>query len=264
MAVSYLAEKLHSWGRRIHDPAFRPELVRRLKRQALRLIGQDKSTVRADLWCQEKAISTQEALMALGYESVAFPNSDIQPVLDDAESRVQKHLQKHYIGPANLELLYTICVQKKPMSVLETGVAHGWSSLIILLALQNRKGAKLISNDLPPTYSFAEDYVGIAVPENLRRQWDLRRAADHEGLTKIKQEGHRFQLAHYDSDKTYHGRLFGYDIIWTMLEPGGILISDDIVDNHAFKDFCAMNDLDPLVIWDQAHEKYEGLVVKPA
>ena len=43
-------------------------------------------------------------------------------------------------------------------------------------------------------------------------------------------------LCHYDSDKSYYGRVYGYPLLWDSLKEGGIFISDDIQDNLAFKE----------------------------
>lgn len=260
MSLPYLMEKLKSWAGRVGDPAFRPELGRRFVRNGAELLGLDKSTIPSTAWCAVRAVSLDEAYTRMGLEKAPFP-PDVQMALREAEIRVQNHLQKRPIGPANLELLYTLCLHLKPDMVVETGVAHGWSSLIFLLALEGN--GRLVSNDLPPTSSFNEDYIGIAVPEGLRVRWDLRRAADREGLAAIAAEGCRFQLAHYDSDKTYGGRIWGYNALWDMLEPGGILVSDDIGDNHAFADFCASKALEPVVIADPERGKYQGVLAKP-
>jgi predicted O-methyltransferase YrrM len=259
MSLQALIVRLKSWPARLCDPAFRPELIRRLKRQAANVVGQNKSAISSSEWCAHHAVTLEQALQDLSIPEIEFP-PEVVAALQEAEMRVKNHLQRHYIGPANLNLLYALCRYKKPKKVLETGVAHGWSSLIILLALEGQ--GLLISNDLPPTYSFDEDYVGVAVPEGVRYNWILHRSADREGLSRIASEGHRFDLAHYDSDKTYDGRIFGYHQIWDLLEPGGILISDDIVDNHAFKDFCAKQNLNPVIIRDSHNDKYEGLVIK--
>lgn len=197
MSASLLFEKVQSWSRRIGDPAFRPELGRRLKRCITGLLGPNANETSSVDWCRDHALALPDALEKLGIERLDFPDDATKTQIEKSEAVVKEHLQKHYIGPANLELLYTLCRHYKPEKVLETGVAHGWSSLIILLAMQDQKDFQLISNDLPPTYSYDEDYVGIAVPNELRSdRWILHRSADREGLTKIQGEGYSFDLVH--------------------------------------------------------------------
>ena len=67
---------------------------------------------------------------------------------------------------------------------------------------------------------------------------------------------------HYDSDKSYEGRLFAYSLLYRHLSPGGVLMSDDVDDNLGFRDFTRGLDADPLVL--RRHDgRYVGLVQKP-
>ena len=71
-------------------------------------------------------------------------------------------------------------------------------------------------------------------------------------------------LCHYDSDKTYAGRLKSYRLLWPALRLGGYFISDDIDDNLGFAHFCRMVREEPLVVQTPATQgvKYVGLLVK--
>ena len=73
---------------------------------------------------------------------------------------------------------------------------------------------------------------------------------------KVKQ----IDLAHYDSDKSYEGRLYGYKKLWDYLRPGGVLISDDIGDNMAFIYFCKLIERTPTIIKDK--NKFQGIIFK--
>jgi GalNAc-alpha-(1->4)-GalNAc-alpha-(1->3)-diNAcBac-PP-undecaprenol alpha-1,4-N-acetyl-D-galactosaminyltransferase len=165
-------------------------------------------------------------------------------------------------GASNMDLLYNLCEGLSARCVLETGVAYGWSSLAVLLSLKNRPGAMLFSVDLPYLKHGNDRWVGIVVPEYLHRHWKLFRMADREGLPRAIRAARTFDLAHYDSDKSLEGRAFAYPQIWSALRPGGVLVSDDIGDNTAFRDFCEKMRLVPLVV--QQGDKFQGIVVKPA
>jgi hypothetical protein len=105
-----------------------------------------------------------------------------------------------------------------------------------------------------------EDYVGVVVPDYLRQYWSLIRLPDNTGLKVALDKTGTLDLCHYDSDKTYSGRMFGYNLLWKALRTGGIFISDDINDNMGFHDFCKNNDLEPVIIF--VYGKYVGLIVK--
>ncbi len=70
----------------------------------------------------------------------------------------------------------------------------------------------------------------------------------------------KFDFCHYDSDKSYQGRMFAYNKIWKNLKKKGIFLSDDISDNMAFFDFCKIKKKKPLII--KYKNKFLGLTVK--
>jgi hypothetical protein len=107
-----------------------------------------------------------------------------------------------------------------------------------------------------------EDYVGLVVPASLHRKWELIREPDRNGLAKaLKTFGGSIDFCHYDSDKSWYGRQFGYRLLWGALVPGGIFISDDIEDNLAFKEFVEARELSYAVI--KHDDKFVGIVRKP-
>ena len=74
-------------------------------------------------------------------------------------------------------------------------------------------------------------------------------------------------LCHYDSDKYYGGRMWAYPKLWKLLREGGILISDDIENNLAFKDFSKSISKIPLIIkLPNANKSYKfqyiGVLIK--
>jgi predicted O-methyltransferase YrrM len=142
-------------------------------------------------------------------------------------------------GAGDLDLLFQAIRRSKARRVIETGVAYGWSSLAALSALRETDG-RLASVDMPYPKEPSEAFVGVAVPAELRDRWTLIREPDRNGLRKaIRAFGGVIDLCHYDSDKSYPGRMFAYPLLWKALRPGGVFISDDVQDNFAFRDFCA-------------------------
>ena len=147
-------------------------------------------------------------------------------------------------GAGDINLLYAATILSGALHVVETGVAYGWSSLAILAALESRDGGWLVSVDMPYPKMNNEDFVGIVVPERLRNQWALVREPDRNGLVKaMARFGGSIDLCHYDSDKSWYGRQFGYRLMWEALRSGGVFISDDIQDNFAFREFVEANQL---------------------
>jgi predicted O-methyltransferase YrrM len=242
-------------------PHFGRALLRRL-RVADRQDCREQLEAR-DRW-EEAAIDTESALRRLGVSAPVISLRRRFPELwIAAERRVEEcpiPFQELGIGGgADVELLYYLCRHLRAHRVLETGVALGWSSLAVLLALAAAAGARLHSVDLPYTRLRATKWVGIVVPPSLKAFWTLHRMADREGLPRALAEG-PFDLCHYDSDKSVEGRLWAYPRMWEALRPGGVLISDDIGDNQAWRTFCAQTGRDTIVV--RSGSKHVGILVK--
>lgn len=252
---------------------FRPAIWPELRRQILlrlkwRLGGSrpdPKAKVAAreagEAWCAEQAVQEQKVLGCLGLDGPLLDPAERFPAeFKEADRRVAEVPMK-LGGAGNLSLLYTLCEAVQATRVLETGVAYGWSSLAVLLSLRDRPGARLHSIDLPYLKFQNDRWVGTVVPDDLRAYWDLYRMADREGLPKALKAAGEIDLAHYDSDKSPAGRRFAYSLIWRALRPGGLLVSDDVGDNLAFRDFCVEIRLQPIIV--KQASKYQGILVKP-
>jgi predicted O-methyltransferase YrrM len=265
MLLAYLKTMAPYMLRPMMWPEFRRQLVRRLE---ARLFGSgtDPAAKAAEkrageAWCVARAVDSSEALQRLG---IGTPLVDIErrfaPVMTAARDRAATCPMK-LGGPGNLDLLYSLCEAIEARRVVETGVAYGWSSLVILLSLKNRPDARLFSVDLPYLKYRNDRWVGIAIPDDLRPIWKLYRMADREGLPRALRAAGPVDLAHYDSDKSPEGRHFAYPRMWRSLRPGGTFVSDDVGDNTAFRYFCAEVGLEPVIV--RGGNKYQGVLVKP-
>jgi predicted O-methyltransferase YrrM len=218
----------------------------------------------AERWAKERAVTIETARQQLGgtYQPLdaVFPEA-----MAEARARQEECPQK-LGGGASLELIYGACELLSARTVVETGVAYGWSSLATLLSLSRRDGT-LYSVDMPYPRAGSARYVGWVVPERLRKQWRLFRYPDYVGLRKVLRLVDRIDLCHYDSDKSYEGRAWAYRELWSRIRPGGIFISDDIGDNTAFRDFALESGQEPIVVMGPgsggAGERFVGIIVKP-
>ena len=142
-------------------------------------------------------------------------------------------------GAAGLASVYSCARGIAAERVVETGVAYGWSSLALLLALHDRRRVLASTNFPYPEFS----------DEVVRR---LRGARGSEGQLEIvprRRPGgagdaiaaaRPLDLCHYDSDKSYAGRMASYRALWAALRVGGLFLSDDVGDNLAFAHFARM------------------------
>ena len=209
-------------------------------------------------WCEENLVSYEECLAKFGFNPIKT-----EVFSPDHLKEVKKKLaisESDFGGQGHIFLLYGVCENLQAMKVLETGVAYGWSSAAILSSICERSG-KLISVDMPMVRQADYHLIGIAVSQDLKDCWELLREPDRYGLNKaIKKHNYSYDLAHYDSDKTYYGRKWSQPLIWKYLKKGGVFISDDIEDNSAFREFVVSNNLDFSVL--KFEGKYVGVIRK--
>lgn len=209
-------------------------------------------------WAANRAVSVAEALCAIGIQG--DPPS-LDPALLDEGEVLARRSKVTMGGPGDLSLLHAAVALTGARTVIESGVAYGWSSLAILSALARNGGGRLLSVDMPYPKMGNEAFVGIVIPEHLRCNWTLLRKPDRNGLKHaIQLAGAPLDLVHYDSDKSYYGRMFAYPLIWDALRQGGVFISDDIQDNLGFAEFMEHKAVDFAVT--ESAGKYVGICVK--
>ena len=193
-----------------------------------------------------KIFSKKDVYQSLDINEIIKPQEIYKDIFDKSKSIVNNNPYK-LGGAGDLEILYNLAKLKNMNNILETGVANGWSSLAILLSIQETNNKKLTSIDLPYPYKNSDKYIGCVVPNNLRKNWSLIIDNDKKVLTDFLNKKLKFDLVHYDSDKSYEGRINSYELIWKLLNHNGILISDDISDNNAFIFFSKSKNLIPII-----------------
>jgi predicted O-methyltransferase YrrM len=100
----------------------------------------------------------------------------------------------------------------------------------------------------------------------LKSNWQIIDRADREALPMALKKLPSIDMCHYDSDKSYDGRIWAYPSLWKALRPDGVFISDDIGDNLAFHDFCNQVNQVPVIVGStsEVETKYVGVLVKTA
>ncbi len=241
----------------------RPDLYPELRRKIWKNLFNRSSALRgkaeAEQWCRAVATSEQDFIKnVLKIDFVPFEK--LFPVELGAALHAQHNAKVKMGGAGSLNVIYYLTEYVNAHTSVETGVAYGWSSFAALASLVKRNGM-LYSSDMPYILqNQSEDYVGCVIPKSYRIHWNLYRFADKESLPKIFEKIHAVDVVHYDSDKTYDGRMWAYKLLWEKLRSGGAFMSDDIGDNAAFKDFCTQNNLQPHVI--EFDGKYAGVIFK--
>jgi len=149
--------------------------------------------------------------------------------------------------------LYLTVRACSPSLVIETGVLYGHSSAAILAALEDNGEGQLTSIDIPQKdhqnvivgrkhvqvgLDSNELSLGCAVPLDLHSRWKLALGDSLELLPKILGGARSVSIFIHDSLHTYDHMIAEFRLGYDALEPGGLLISDDIGYNLAWQDFC--------------------------
>jgi hypothetical protein len=125
----------------------------------------------------------------------------------------------------------------KPRSVVETGVAHGVTSRVILEALERNRDGHLWSIDRPPMEPEWKRQIGIAVGPGLQDRWSYILGSSRRRLPILLAQLGQIDLFIHDSLHSERNVRFEVDRAWAVLRPGGAIVVDDIDVNRGFHSF---------------------------
>lgn len=193
-------------------------------------------------WCRDRAESLEAYVRTLD-PTLWAETAQVCRRLDAAAHAKLANIDVDLGGGGHYPLLYFLTRYLNPAIVMETGVAAGWSSQAVLLALRtNGAGGRLYSSDFPYfRYRGPERLIGVVVDEALKDAWTLQIDGDKHNLPRILEQVDRIGLFHYDSDKSYRGREYALRLVETKLAEKAIVIVDDIQDNFQFRDYVGGN-----------------------
>jgi SAM-dependent methyltransferase len=129
----------------------------------------------------------------------------------------------------------------RPLKVVETGVARGLTTSIVLQALEINGVGDLFSVDLPPSidpHRFP-DQTAVAVPASLKGRWTLVRGSSRRRLPGLLETLGTIDLFIHDSLHSHRNMSFELAEAWRALRPGGFLLADDVHRNSAFVEYAA-------------------------
>jgi predicted O-methyltransferase YrrM len=158
----------------------------------------------------------------------------------------------HGVEAETSAALYGLGRLLRPGCVVETGVADGRSSWLLLAALERNGAGVLHSFDVNAT-------AGRLVGHHPR--WQLKILSTASPETSLRRALARIggiDLFFHDSDHMYLPQLFEYGEAWPRMTPGGVLASDDVNCSRAFIDFCAAKSQRPAFLFDS--RKISGAV----
>jgi predicted O-methyltransferase YrrM len=149
-----------------------------------------------------------------------------------------------------------------PAVVIETGVARGFTSAVILATMRESGTGRLHSIELPPPQVEAGMFVGKAVPQELRDRWSLHLGPSRRILPGLLRQLAPIDVFLHDADHTYLAQRHEYQTVWPALRSGGVLLSDD-VGNPAFVEFAAQVGGRAYLVDQPGKDSPVGLLRKP-
>lgn len=141
-------------------------------------------------------------------------------------------------------------------TVVETGVARGVTSRVILEALAPSDG-HLWSVDLPPVMrGWRDDQSGAAVPSRLRSNWHFVRGSSWRRLRGTLASADSPAVFVQDSLHTPRTVRWECGVAWSALIPDGVLLVDDEDVGTGFADF--LREVEPAWFTVASHEEKGG------
>ncbi len=140
----------------------------------------------------------------------------------------------------------------RPTRVLETGVARGVTSRIILEALALNGTGHLWSLDLPhPFRPELHKETAAAVPTSCRDRWTYVRGSSRRELPSLVCRLNKIDMFVHDSLHTGRNMRFELKTVWPAMHSGDLVLVDD-VDNQSFRDFVQSVDAPPSIVMRSA------------
>ena len=190
------------------------------------------------------------ARQRFGYQVAEDPRKELHEALDlhwpcSADAAFARELDElaSDIGEGHgldgdetfVHVLYCLATHLRAERVVETGVARGVSSRFLLSAFEAMGQGHLWSIDLPPLAHELDDQSGLLVPQRLRDSWTYLRGSSRRRLPSLLRELGQIDIFVHDSQHTERNMNFELELAWRYVRAGGVVVSDDIHENGAFK-----------------------------
>lgn len=171
------------------------------------------------------AVSAEELLRGFDIEVSDELSRLADERVAELERRTAEHAllfpQRFAVERESARFLYLLTRTIRPELMVETGVANGASTFLVLTAMEENGVGRLVSTDITAD-------VGSLLTEAERAsgRWDLRVIAP-DGFPAVASAVGAVDVFLHDSDHSYanvHGEVTA---IWQHVRPGGFVIADD-------------------------------------
>ncbi len=135
--------------------------------------------------------------------------------------------------------LWCVILHTRPEVVIETGVAHGVTSRIVLEALRQNDLGHLWSIDLPfPFDHRLHGETGVVVTDACRPRWSYLEGASKQRLPPVVAEVGHVEIFIHDSLHTAKNTMFEMERTASAMRVGGVMLVDDIGSHNGFATFA--------------------------
>ncbi len=150
------------------------------------------------------------------------------------------------VGIGSRLVLYILAAMLRPNVVVETGVADGMSTLVLLEALKHHEHGSLTSIDV------RKDVARLLSSEELEQISLYRLPPGHRRakLRELLASPREIDLFLHDSSHSFAWQNLEYELAWHRLADGGVLVSDDVDVSYAFVFFCDKYSLTPSLLFE--------------
>jgi len=139
--------------------------------------------------------------------------------------------------PGFARAVWCLVIHTAPAKVVETGVARGVTSRVILEAFERTGAGHLWSIDLPAMDPSLHREIGLAVPEALRRRWTYVAGTSRRRLPGLLDRVGPIDFFVHDSSHTERNVRFELHHAWRGMKRGAIVV-DDVEKSNAFAAFA--------------------------
>jgi hypothetical protein len=134
---------------------------------------------------------------------------------------------------------WCVTLHARPEVVIETGVAHGVTSRIVLEALRQNDLGHLWSVDLPfPFDHRLHAETGAAITDACRPRWTYLEGSSRQRLPPLAAEVGHAEMFIHDSLHTASNTVFEMEQAASVMSPGGVMLVDDIDSHEGFATFA--------------------------
>lgn len=161
---------------------------------------------------------------------------------------------------------WCIARHTRPGVVVETGVARGLTTRIVLEALEANGHGQLYSIDLSPPLDQdrLSHETGAAVTDKLKPRWTLIEGSSRRRLPGLLRELGTIDMFIHDSRHTRRNICFELKLAWSALRPGGMILADDIQGTVAFEECVDAFGRPPAIVCTSDDQRGRfGLIRKP-